>query len=113
MHLPDERGGLLILERQRSEPFSEDDLAIARVQARRLVGTVATRLGPRPITWSSQLEAVQSVAAQLTRLTSVEAVTTALCAQTQRVVAFDNARVYVLREDGRTLDPGGLAAAGG
>lgn len=105
LHLPDERGGLLVLERQRSEPFSEDDLALARVQARRLVGSVATRLGPRPITWSSHLEAVQSVAAQLTRLSSVEAVTTALCAHTQRVVAFDNARVYVLREDGRTLDP--------
>ena len=105
LHLPDDRGGLLVLERQRAEPFSEDDLAIARVQARRLVGTVATRLGPRPITWSAHLEAVQSVAAQLTRLTSVEEVTSALCAHTQRVVAFDNARVYVLREDGRTLDP--------
>ena len=44
-------------------------------------------------------------AAQLTRLTSVEEVSAALCTQTQRVVAFDNARVYVLREDGRTLDP--------
>ncbi len=103
--LPDERGGLLVLERTRREPFSEDDLAVARVQARRLVGTVTTRLGPRPITWSAQLEAVQSVAAQLTRLTSVEEVSAALCSQTQRVVAFDNARVYVIREDGRTLDP--------
>jgi diguanylate cyclase (GGDEF)-like protein len=105
LHLPDDRGGLLVLRRQRSEPFSEDDLAIARVQARRLVGTVATRLGPRPITWSAHLQAVQSVAAQLTRLTSVEEVTTALCSHAQRVVAFDNARVYVLREDRRTLDP--------
>jgi diguanylate cyclase (GGDEF)-like protein len=103
--LPEERGGLLVLERKRSEPFSEEDLALARVQARRLVGTVTTRLGPRPITWSAQLEAVQSVAAQLTRLTSVEEVSSALCSQTQRVVAFDNARVYVLCEDGRTLDP--------
>lgn len=103
--LPEERGGLLVLERRRDEPFSEEDLALARVQARRLVGTVTTRLGPRPITWSAQLEAVQSVAAQLTRLTSVEEVSTALCLQTQRVVAFDNARVYVLREDSQTLDP--------
>ena len=58
---------------------------------------VATRLGPRPIAWSAQLEAVQSVAAQLTRLTDVKEVSAALCSQTQRVVAFDNARVYVLR----------------
>jgi len=103
--LPDTRGGLLVLERTRTEPFSEDDLSLARVQARRLVSTVSTRLGPRPIAWSAQLEAVQSVAAQLTRLTSVAEVSAALCSHTQRVVAFDNARVYVLREDGRTLEP--------
>jgi diguanylate cyclase (GGDEF)-like protein len=103
--LPDERGGLLVLERRRDEPFNDEDLALARVQARQLVRNVATRLGPRPIAWSAQFEAVQSVAAQLTRLTSVEEVSAALCTQTQRVVAFDNARVYVLREDGRTLEP--------
>ncbi len=103
--LPDERGGLLILERNRREPFNDEDLALARVQARQLVQHVSTRLGPRPIAWSAQFEAVQSVAAQLTRLTSVEAVSAALCTQTQRVVAFDNARVYVLRADGRNLDP--------
>ncbi len=103
--LPDERGGLLVLERKRNEPFHDDDLALARVQARQLVGTISTRLGPRPIAWSAQLETVQSVAAQLTRLTSVEEIATALCSQTQRVVAYDNARLYVLRRDGRTLEP--------
>ena len=103
--VPDERASLLVLERVRREPFSDDDMAIARVKARQLVTNVATRLGPRPIAWSAQLEAVQSVAAQLTRLTDVAEVSAALCTQTQRVVAFDNARVYVLREDGRTLDP--------
>jgi diguanylate cyclase (GGDEF)-like protein len=102
--LPDERPSLLVLERARSEPFTDDDLAIARVKARQLVSNVATRLGPRPIAWSAQLEAVQSVAAQLTRLTDVVEVSAALCTQTQRVVAFDNARVYVLRGDDRTLD---------
>lgn len=105
LSLPDERASLLVIERKRREAFTDEDLAIARVQARQLVGNVATRLGPRPIAWSAQLEAVQSVAAQLTRLTSVEEVSEALCTQTQRVVAFDNARVYVLRKDGRTLDP--------
>ena len=103
--LPDERASLLVLERVRREPFSDEDLAIARLKARQLVSNVATRLGPRPIAWSAQLEAVQSVAAQLTRLTSVAEVSAALCTQTQRVVAFDNARVYVLRKDGKTLDP--------
>ncbi len=105
LSLPDERPSLLVLERRRSEPFSDEDLAIARVTARQLASKVTTRLGPRPIAWSAQLEAVQSVAAQLTRLTDVKEVSAALCSQTQRVVAFDNARVYVLRADGRTLDP--------
>ena len=105
LSLPDERASLLVIERKRSEPFTDEDLAIARVKARQLVSNVATRLGPRPIAWSAQLEAVQSVAAQLTRLTSVEEVSAALCTQTQRVVAFDNARVYVLRDDGHTLEP--------
>jgi len=103
--LPDERVGLLVMERERSEPFNDEDLALARIQARQLAANVTTRLGPRPIAWSAQLEAVQSVAAQLTRLTNVEEISAALCSQTQRVVAFDNARVYVLRDDGRTLEP--------
>ena len=103
--LPEQRGGLLVLERKRREPFSDEDLAVARVQARHLVGQVSTRLMPRPIAWSAQLEAVQSVAAQLTRLTSVEEVIAALCTQTRRVVTFDNARVYILQRDGRTLEP--------
>lgn len=103
--VPNDQGGLLVLERARSEPFSDADLALARVQARQLADEVTTRLGQRPIAWSAQLQAVQSVAAQLTRLTSVEEVSAALCFQMQRVVTFDNARVYVLREDGRTLFP--------
>ena len=105
LSLPDERPSLLVIERRRSEQFSDEDLAVARVTARQLATKVATRLGPRPIAWSAQLEAVQSVAAQLTRLTDVKEVSAALCNQTQRVVAFDNARVYVLHADGRTLDP--------
>jgi diguanylate cyclase (GGDEF)-like protein len=103
--LPEERGGYLELRRARHEPFSDADLAIARLQVRRVVPSVSTRLGPRPIAWSAQLEAVQSVASQLTRLTSLEAISSALCTQTHRVVAFDNARVYVLNEDRRTLEP--------
>ena len=105
LSLPDERPSLLVIERRRSEPFSDEDLAVARVTARQLASKVTTRLGPRPIAWSAQLEAVQSVAAQLTRLTDVKEVSAALCSQTQRVVAFDNARVYVLNGDGRTLEP--------
>ena len=102
--LPDAQGGLLILERRRREPFSEEDVALARVQSRQLVAQAATKLGHRGFAWSAQLEAVQSVAAQLTRLSTVEEVSATLCAQAHRVLAFDNARVYVLSQDGVTLE---------
>ena len=104
MALPDAQGGVLILERRRREPFSEEDIALARVQSRQLVAETATKLGHRGFAWSAQLEAVQSVAAQLTRLSSVEEVSATLCAQAHRVLAFDNARVYVLSPDGVTLE---------
>lgn len=104
LRLPDPRGGLLVLERRRREPFSEADLALARVEARQLVPRAVTRLGPRPVAWPAQLEAVQSVAAQLTRMTTVEEVSATLCTQLHRVAAFDDARVYVMGEDGVTLD---------
>jgi diguanylate cyclase (GGDEF)-like protein len=103
--IPDVRGGLLVLERQRREPFSAEDLSVARLYARQLADRVITGEGGRTIGWSSQLEAVQSVASQLTRLTTVEHVAAALCTETRRVIAFDNARVYVLGADGRTLEP--------
>jgi GAF domain-containing protein len=95
---------MLVLERRRREPFSEEDIALARVQSRQLVVQASTRLGHRGFAWSAQLEAVQSVAAQLTRLSTVEEVSATLCAQAHRVLAFDNARVYVLDPDGETLE---------
>jgi diguanylate cyclase (GGDEF)-like protein len=102
--LPDAHGGLLVLERRRREPFSEHDVALARVQSRQLVARAATKLGHRGFAWSAQLEAIQSVAAQLTRLSTVAEVAATLCAQAHRVLAFDNARVYVLAQDGVTLE---------
>ena len=45
------------------------------------------------------------MAAQLTRLSSLEEITAALCTQTQRVVSYDNARVYVTHDDSQTLEP--------
>lgn len=103
--VPDVRGGLLVLERRRDERFSAEDLAVARLYARQLADQVVAGPGPRPIAWTSQLDAVQSVAAELTRLASVEEVAAALCTQTRRVIAYDNARVYVVGSDDLTLEP--------
>ena len=54
--------------------------------------------------WSRQLQAVQSIAAQLTRLSTVAEIGAAICRETRQVVPFDNARVHVLAADGETLE---------
>ena len=103
--VPDARGAVVLLERQRPEPFSADDHAVARLLARQLAEQVVADGGAaRASVWSRQMEAVQSVAAQLTRLTSVETVTAALCTETRRVIAYDNVRVHLVADDGRRLD---------
>lgn len=104
--IPDVRGGVLVLERGRNESFSSEDRAIARLYARQLADqVVVSRLGSRSTIWTRQLEAIQSIAAQLTRLTTVEEVAAAICTETRRVIEYDNARVHVLAADGLTLEP--------
>jgi diguanylate cyclase (GGDEF)-like protein len=103
--LPGDPCRLLVLGRRRREPFSEDDLAVVRLEARQLTVGARPRLSRRRPSWTSQMEAVQKVAAQLTRLSSVGGISAALCTETRRVVAFDNARVYVLADDRTTLEP--------
>ena len=104
--VPDLRGGLIVLERTRSEPFSSDDRAVARLYARQLADqVVVSGMRLRPGIWTRQLEAIQSIAAQLTRLTSVSEVAAAICTETRRVIDYDNARVHLVAADGETLEP--------
>jgi eukaryotic-like serine/threonine-protein kinase len=105
VNVPDVRGGVIVLERRTPRPFVEDELRVARLYARQVAEQVTSGPGPRPIAWTSQLEAVQGVAAELTRLTSVEEIAAAVCIQTRRVIGYDNARVYVVAGDGVTLEP--------
>lgn len=103
--VPDARGAVVLLERGRHEPFSADDRRVARLLVRGLAeGLVADAGATRASVWSRQLEAVQAVASQLTRLTSVASVTAALCTETRRVIPYDNVRVHLLGDDGRTLE---------
>ena len=104
--VPDVRGGVLVLERENHDEFTTDDRAVARLYARQLAEHVTVDgLRPRSTIWTRQLETIQSIAAQLTRLTSLEEVAMAICVETKRVIDHDNARVYVIAEDGVTLDP--------
>lgn|GEM_PF-6753059 len=107
--VPDGRMGILALGRERDDPFSSDDRALARLYARQIAALLSGRVddpGPPPprSTWSRQLQAVQSIAAQLTRLSTVAEIGAAICSETSQVVPYDNARVYVLAPDGQTLD---------
>jgi diguanylate cyclase (GGDEF)-like protein len=103
--VPDARGAIVLLERGRQEPFSADDRRVARLLVRGLAeGLVADAGATRASVWSRQLEAIQAVASQLTRLTTVASVTAALCTETRRVIPYDNIRVHLLGDDGRTLE---------
>ena len=99
--IPDVRGGFIVLERARAEPFSSDDRAVARLYARQLADqVVVSGMRLRTGIWTRQLEAIQSIAAQLTRLTSVSEVASAICSETRRVIDYDNARVHLVAPDG-------------
>lgn len=104
--VPDARNAVVILERSRAEPFNTDDRAVARLFARQLAEQIVVHGGgARATLWTRQLEAIGAVASQLTRLTTVDSITAALCVETRRVIPYDNIRVHLVDADGRTLDP--------
>ncbi len=106
--VPDGRMGILALGRDRDEPFSSDDRALARLYARQIAtqssGHVVEAGAAPASAWGRQLQAVQSIAAQLTRLSTVAQIGAAICTETRQVVPYDNARVHLLAEDGVTLE---------
>lgn len=106
MTVPDADGGLLVLQRTGSEDFSFGDRALARLYARQLAGRIAPDgLQPRSTLWTRQLEAMQRICAQLSRLGTLHEVASAICLEARQVIDYDNARVYVVAEDGLTLEP--------
>ncbi len=97
LSVPDRHGGVLVLERSSDQEFSHHDRAVARIHARRMVDEVALAAGQtRSSVWARQLEAVQRIAARLTRLTTVGEVGAAICNETRRVIDFDEAHVVLL-----------------
>ncbi len=109
MVIPDGQGGVLVLGRHHGEPFGAQDRAMVRLYARQLAveltGRVVERTAGAPgPAWQAQLQLVQAIASRLTRLSTLERIGEAICAETRRVVPYDNARVYVLAADGVTLD---------
>ncbi len=94
--LPGTRG-FLVLKRRSDAPFTQHDRTLAQLYARRLSsdGTAAATQLARS-GWARQLEAIQRIAARLTRLASVEEVGLAICAETAEVIDHDEAHVLVV-----------------
>ena len=94
--VPDQRRSVILLSRRGLEDFTAEDRAVARLYARQLVVGSSIPEPPTEAVWARQLDAIQNVAAQLTRLTSMHEVAEAICVETRRVIDYDNARVYVV-----------------
>jgi diguanylate cyclase (GGDEF)-like protein len=105
--VPDAAGGTVVLERVGRQDFSRDEIALARMYARQFATNVVAGAGPAGSTWARQLETVQRVGAQLTRLTSIEAVmsalTTVVCDEARRI--FDCEEVHVYMSNAPSADP--------
>jgi diguanylate cyclase (GGDEF)-like protein len=105
--VPDASGGTVVLERVGREDFSRDEIALARIYARQFATNVVAGAGATGSTWARQLETVQRIGAQLTRLTSIEGVMAALgsvvCDEARRI--FDCAEVHVYMSHLPAADP--------
>ncbi len=103
-------GGMVVLHRRHGGGFTQQDRAVARLYARRF--TDEGVVGNSPIAksgWTRQLEAIQRIAARLTRLASVEEVAVTICNEIREVIDHDEAHVLVVDATGALQ---GVAAIG-
>jgi diguanylate cyclase (GGDEF)-like protein len=96
--VPDVNGGLIVLERVGRDDFSQQDLALARVYARQFAGQIVAGASATATAWTRQLEAVQRIGAQLTRLTSIEAVGAALATEIHQLLDCTEVDVFISDE---------------
>ena len=101
LSVPDVAGGFLYLARSSRRDFTDEDRGLARLYARQLATDVmATEYDTGATLYTKQLEAIQRIAARLTRLSSLEDVGLAICTETKRVIDYDSCRVYLVESDG-------------
>ncbi len=109
--VPDVDGGFVYIARHSKRAFTDDDRAVATVYARRLAERLAAVRRDEVTSHSvRQLEAVQRIAARLTRLASVEQIGQAIAVETRKVIEYHNCRVYVVDENG--VDVNAVAVRG-
>ncbi|HEY5489053.1 MAG TPA: diguanylate cyclase [Candidatus Limnocylindrales bacterium] len=89
--------GVAVLKRKTGAEFTQQDRAVARLYARRFSDDgVVAKSAVGMTGWTRQLEAIQRIAARLTRLASVEEVATTICTETREVIDHDEAHILVL-----------------
>lgn len=94
-------GGVIVLSRRTGAEFTQQDRAVARLYARRFSDdSVASGAQVSRSGWLRQLEAIQRIAARLTRLASVEEVGATVCSETGEVFGHDEAHVLLVDEGG-------------
>lgn len=95
-------GGFVVVGRRSGTDFTQQDRTVARLYARQLTDQAATAGSQiRQSGWMRQLEAIQRIAARLTRLASVEEVGATICSETAEVIEHDEAHVLVVDERGQ------------
>jgi diguanylate cyclase (GGDEF)-like protein len=97
MTMPGPTGSVVVLARRGGSEFTQQDATLARLYVRRLadVGVEAAAGQLRGSGWTRQLEAIQRIAARLTRLASIEEVGSTICTETRKVIAYDEAQVLI------------------
>jgi diguanylate cyclase (GGDEF)-like protein len=94
-------GGMVVLNRKSSTEFTQQDRAVARLYARRFTDEGIVDDSPVGKSgWTRQLEAIQHIAARLTRLASVEEVAAAICTEVREVIDHDEAHVLIVDKAG-------------
>lgn len=91
--------GVVVVARRGGPEFTQRDRTLAGIYVRRFAepGAVATGQQHRS-GWTRQLEAIQRIAARLTRLASVEEVGATICSETRQVIDYDEAHVLVANQ---------------
>src|SRR3954454_13022530 len=90
-------GGVAVLNRRGQNEFTQQDRAVARLYLRRVTNDGVVETSPLGKSgWTRQLEAIQRIAARLTRLASVEDVAGTIWTEIREVLDHDEAHVMVV-----------------
>ena len=101
MLLPAPDGAMVMMARRGHQGFTQQDAAVAKLYVRRLAGDHRTdTVGHRHSPWIRQLEAMQLIAARLSRLASIPELGTAICNEARQVIDYDGAQVLLFGVDG-------------